>query len=87
MVVTSSEEIAGAARTQHTTRITEYWHPIATVDEITDEPQRFVLLGRPLVVYRDAAGIAVLNDLCIHRGAPLSKGWISGKSVRIADVL
>lgn len=58
------------------TRISQYWHPIAASDEITDQPQRYVLLGRPLVAFRDAAGVAVLNDLCIHRGAALSKGWL-----------
>ena len=76
MVITSSEATASAARRQYTTRITQYWHPIATVEEITEAPQRFVLLGRPLAVFRDAVGIVVLNDLCIHRGAPLSQGWI-----------
>lgn len=58
------------------TRITQYWHPIATVEEITEQPQQFILLGRALVVFRHAEGISVLNDVCIHRGAALSKGWI-----------
>ncbi|RIK37026.1 MAG: hypothetical protein DCC58_18555 [Chloroflexi bacterium] len=61
---------------KHTTRITQYWHPIAEVGEITEQPQRFVLLGKALVAYRHADGIAVLNDVCIHRGAALSAGWI-----------
>jgi phenylpropionate dioxygenase-like ring-hydroxylating dioxygenase large terminal subunit len=61
---------------QHATRITQYWHPIATAEEITDQPQRITLLGRHLVVFRTEQGISALNDVCIHRGAALSKGWI-----------
>ena len=58
------------------TRITQYWHPVAAVADVTDQPQRFTLLGRGLVAFRDEQGVAVLNDVCIHRGAALSKGWI-----------
>ncbi len=58
MVVTIPDESVSSERKQHTTRITQYWHPIATVEEITDAPQRFVLLGRPLVAFRDAEGIS-----------------------------
>src|SRR4051812_45311805 len=79
--MTATAATATSATPKHTTRITQYWHPIAGVDEITDQPQRFVLLGRPLVAFRDDDGIAVLNDLCIHRGAPLSKGWIENGTI------
>lgn len=60
------------------TRITQYWHPVATSEDITGEPQRVTLLGRHLAVYRDEQGVIALNDVCIHRGAALSKGWVEG---------
>ena len=40
------------------------------------------LLGQDLVAWRDDAGeVHVWQDLCIHRGARLSKGWIVDNSV------
>jgi len=40
------------------------------------------LLGHELVMWRDSAGVAhVWEDLCIHRGARLSKGWIEKDTV------
>ena len=53
-------------------RLSQFWHPIATVDEIGDAPQRFTLLDEDLVAFRSAEGISVFKDLCIHRGAALS---------------
>lgn len=53
-----------------------FWHPIATIDEITDQPRRFTLLDDYVVAYRDADGVAAFRDLCIHRGAALSLGWV-----------
>jgi phenylpropionate dioxygenase-like ring-hydroxylating dioxygenase large terminal subunit len=53
-----------------------YWHPIARSDEVTDQPKRYVLLGEPLVAFRTSDGLGVLKDLCIHRGAQLSMGWV-----------
>jgi len=59
-----------------TTRLSQYWHPIAASTELTDQPQRFILLGEPLVAFRTADGVAVFKDLCIHRGTALSLGWV-----------
>lgn len=40
------------------------------------------LLGRDLVAWRDEEGrVHVWEDLCIHRGARLSKGWIADNTV------
>jgi phenylpropionate dioxygenase-like ring-hydroxylating dioxygenase large terminal subunit len=59
------------------------WHSIAYSREVT--PGKLVptrLLGRDLVCWRDDAGaLHVWEDLCIHRGARLSKGWIEDNSV------
>jgi vanillate O-demethylase monooxygenase subunit len=54
------------------------WHPIAYGDAITDQPQSLKLLDEELVVYRTAKGVVVAKDLCIHRGARLSLGWLEG---------
>jgi phenylpropionate dioxygenase-like ring-hydroxylating dioxygenase large terminal subunit len=53
-----------------------FWHPIATVDEIDEQPQRFTLLDDFVVAFRDENGVAAFRDLCIHRGAALSRGWV-----------
>ncbi|MBM9400278.1 aromatic ring-hydroxylating dioxygenase subunit alpha [Gluconacetobacter azotocaptans] len=59
------------------------WYPVARSREIvagTITPA--TLLGRDLIVWRDAAGaVHVWDDLCIHRGARLSKGWIKDDTV------
>lgn len=57
--------------------LANFWHPIATAGEVTDQPKQFKLLGEELVVFRDAEGVVAMKDLCIHRGTALSLGWIS----------
>jgi len=54
----------------------QHWHPIATIDEVTEQPQQFRLLGERVVAFRDASGAVAFKDLCIHRGAELSGGHI-----------
>jgi phenylpropionate dioxygenase-like ring-hydroxylating dioxygenase large terminal subunit len=53
-----------------------YWHPVAAAAEISDQPKAFTLLGERLVVFRDNEGPVVFKDLCIHRGAALSRGTV-----------
>jgi vanillate O-demethylase monooxygenase subunit len=36
------------------------------------------LLDQRLVLWRTGAGISVANDICLHRGIPLSMGWVAG---------
>ncbi len=59
------------------------WHVVAYTREVAPGalfPIR--LLGRDLVAWRDEAGVAhVWEDICIHRGARLSKGWIAENTV------
>jgi phenylpropionate dioxygenase-like ring-hydroxylating dioxygenase large terminal subunit len=50
------------------------WHPIARPAEITEQPQRFLLLGEPWVLYRAHGQIVAFLDRCPHRRAPLSLG-------------
>src|SRR5690606_1147121 len=44
--------------------------------EITEKPNRFMLLGERLVAFRSERGISVFKDLCMHRGAALSLGRV-----------
>ncbi len=52
------------------------WHPIATLDEVTEQPKQFVLLGERVVAFRDETGPVAFKDLCIHRGSALSRGSV-----------
>ncbi len=52
------------------------WHPVAYSDAVTDEPQSIKLLDEELVLYRTSKGVVMAKDLCIHRGARLSLGWL-----------
>jgi phenylpropionate dioxygenase-like ring-hydroxylating dioxygenase large terminal subunit len=54
-----------------------YWHPLGLATEVVEQPRRFMLLGEPLVAFRDEHGVAVFKDLCIHRGTALSLGYIT----------
>lgn len=57
------------------------WHPVAFADEVKDKPLARVLLDEQLVVFRTAKGVCVAKDLCIHRGSPLSLGWVQGDEI------
>lgn len=57
--------------------LTRYWHPVALAEEVTREPRRSVLLGRPVVLFRDDQGVVAFRDLCVHRGTRLSLGRIT----------
>ena len=60
-----------------TVTLANYWHPIATSDEVVDQPRSFRLLGEQVVAFRDREGVAAFQDLCIHRGTALSLGSIT----------
>ena len=53
-----------------------FWHPVAFASDVADKPLSVRLLDQRLVVYRVGKDIVVANDVCIHRGAPLSGGWM-----------
>ena len=55
-----------------------YWYPVITAAEVRDAPVPITLLGERIVLFRHANGITALRDLCIHRGTPLSLGWLDG---------
>ena len=60
------------------------WYVIAWEHEIpADGFLARMVLGEPLLAYRTAAGkLAVLEDRCCHRQAPLSKGRREGDCIR-----
>src|SRR5262249_32464318 len=55
-----------------------YWHPVARSREVTDKPVSAKLLNQPLVLWRSNGQVVAFYDLCIHRGTPLSLGWLDG---------
>lgn len=59
------------------------WHVVASSEEVVEgKLVPSTLLERDLVIWRDAQGEAhVWEDLCIHRGARLSKGFIANDRV------
>jgi phenylpropionate dioxygenase-like ring-hydroxylating dioxygenase large terminal subunit len=77
-----------------------FWHPVADSASVTAQPSAVRLLGHDLVLWRDAAGVAVaFADQCPHRGARLSlgrvvngqlecpyHGWRFGSDGRVAAV-
>ena len=61
-----------------------YWHPIAAVAQLDEEPTKPVrLLGEDLVLYKDKGGAYGLLDLhCAHRRADLSYGFVEDRGLR-----
>ena len=54
----------------------QFWHPVTTEDEVTDQPFGTTLLDTDLVLYRTSNGVSAALDTCPHRGAELSGGRI-----------
>lgn len=53
----------------------DHWYIACRARDLGRRPLRVVLFGRPLVLFRDRASRpAALEDRCLHRGAPLSRG-------------
>lgn len=55
-----------------------YWHPVLWSREVTDKPVPVKLLDQPLVIWRADGEVSAFYDLCLHRGAALSLGWMNG---------
>ncbi len=53
------------------------WYAIEWSNKVTTEPVQAKVLGQDLALYRDDTGTVVaVSDLCVHRGAALSGGWV-----------
>ncbi|MNM23431.1 Methylxanthine N1-demethylase NdmA [compost metagenome] len=61
--------------------LSQYWYPVAIASEIGDKPVAVKLLDVKLVLYRSEGKVAVARDLCFHRGAPLSLGWVENGEI------
>jgi phenylpropionate dioxygenase-like ring-hydroxylating dioxygenase large terminal subunit len=55
-----------------------YWHPVAFAADVGEKPVAVTLLHQCLVLARLGDRLACFRDLCVHRGTPLSLGWIDG---------
>jgi phenylpropionate dioxygenase-like ring-hydroxylating dioxygenase large terminal subunit len=61
------------------------WWPVALETELGDQPLALQLLGRSLVLWRDAQGEpVVMDDRCPHRGARLSLGQVEDGTLQCA---
>jgi vanillate O-demethylase monooxygenase subunit len=65
-------------------KLAQYWYPVALSREVTDKPVGAVLLDAPLVVYRVDGALVIADDLCPHRGVPLSMGKHDGAGITCA---
>src|SRR5258707_6382252 len=57
------------------------WYPICPSHFLADKPISLRRLGLKLVLWRDGTGVAMLEDHCPHRGAPLSMGIPMGDRI------
>ncbi len=63
-------------------QLREYWHPVTLAENVlADKPFSAKLLDEQIVVCRLGNEYAAFFDLCIHRGTPLSLGWIEGEEI------
>ena len=54
------------------------WHVVAISEDIAEGTVHgTTLLGEDLVIWRHAGQVQVWKDICIHRGARFSKGWVT----------
>ncbi len=61
-----------------------HWYPIARVDDVGVAPLAATLLDQSLVIYRAGDEFVVADDICPHRGVPLSAGTGDGSGVQCA---
>lgn len=64
--------------------LARHWYPVVRSADLADSPHAAMLLDQPLVVYRAEDEVVIADDLCPHRGVPLSAGTGDGASVACA---
>lgn len=60
--------------------IWRHWHPVLLARDLGSRPRRVTLHGVDLALFRSAHGVHALHDVCPHRRARLSDGWVEGDS-------
>ncbi len=59
-----------------------YWYPVAFAHEVKGKPFAAKLLDERVVLYRLPDGkVSAARDLCLHRGVPLSMGFLDGDNL------
>jgi phenylpropionate dioxygenase-like ring-hydroxylating dioxygenase large terminal subunit len=58
-----------------------YWHPVATSNELGRVPLAVSLIDERIVIWRTQEKISAFRDLCVHRGTALSLGWIEDNNL------
>ncbi|MEM8867616.1 MAG: aromatic ring-hydroxylating dioxygenase subunit alpha [Verrucomicrobiota bacterium] len=56
--------------------LADMWYPLAMESSVEDKPIAVKLLDVDIVVARLGEQYVVAKDLCVHRGAPLTQGWV-----------
>jgi phenylpropionate dioxygenase-like ring-hydroxylating dioxygenase large terminal subunit len=64
------------------TYVRNCWYVAAWSSDLGGDLFAITILGDPLVIYRTPGGIAALEDRCVHRLAPLSRGRCEGANLR-----
>jgi phenylpropionate dioxygenase-like ring-hydroxylating dioxygenase large terminal subunit len=62
--------------------LANYWHPVCLSTDLTPKkPLPVILLDEELVLYRTGTKLVAARDLCIHRGVPISMGWMEDDEI------
>jgi vanillate O-demethylase monooxygenase subunit len=62
-------------------KLREYWHPVAFAEDADQGPLSVRLLDERVALCRIAGQVKAFSDLCIHRGTPISLGWVEGETL------
>lgn len=60
-----------------------FWYACEFSSAVTNTPKKLLMLNHRFVLYRNSKGkVIVLKDICPHRGAALSLGWLETDCIR-----
>jgi phenylpropionate dioxygenase-like ring-hydroxylating dioxygenase large terminal subunit len=65
-------------------RLARQWYPVALSRDLTEGPLPVMLLDVPLVLYRAGTQVVLADDICPHRGVPLSLGRRTARGIGCA---
>jgi len=71
----------GAAMSDATRALHDYWHPVALASALGDAPVAATLLGEAIVLWRAGGQAVAFRDRCVHRGTKLSLGWVEAGAI------